>query len=249
MGKVELRVCVPFCTFLILNYRDDRPPISHFDWIEDDRLNVTYHAQYLTGAYRLDPYFQLAMGSFRPGFFRLQDIAPDRFYASEYYRRYYQQTELCDEVGMLTRQSDGSVSAISISRDVRHGPFRKTELTFWRTISPVLTELLWQHCEATLAAVDGMLQPAPVDTSTLIHRFCQGHAQLRLTKRESEIAALVLQGHSTLSASALLGLSPGTVKVHRKNIYRKLGISSQAELFTMLHGALNSRQWRSRPGA
>jgi DNA-binding CsgD family transcriptional regulator len=41
----------------------------------------------------------------------------------------------------------------------------------------------------------------------------------------------VLQGHSTESIARHLDISPGTVKIHRKNIYRKLGISTQAQLF------------------
>ena len=34
-----------------------------------------------------------------------------------------------------------------------------------------------------------------------------------------------------MSTGEVLGITPGTVKIHRKNIYAKLGISSQAELF------------------
>lgn len=55
-----------------------------------------------------------------------------------------------------------------------------------------------------------------------------------LTRREAQLAALILQGHSNLSAALDLGISRETVKVHRRNIYRKLDISSQAELFAAL---------------
>lgn len=54
-----------------------------------------------------------------------------------------------------------------------------------------------------------------------------------LSPREAEVVRLVLQGHSTPSAAAYLGISEGTVKVHRHHAYAKLGISSQAELFSM----------------
>ena len=42
---------------------------------------------------------------------------------------------------------------------------------------------------------------------------------------------MILQGHSTRSLAHHLDISPGTVKIHRKNMYRKLNISTQAELF------------------
>ena len=48
------------------------------------------------------------------------------------------------------------------------------------------------------------------------------------------VIALILQGHSNLSAALVLGVARQTVKVHRRNIYRKLMITSQAELFAML---------------
>ncbi len=54
-----------------------------------------------------------------------------------------------------------------------------------------------------------------------------------LTAREREIAQLILIGHSSNSISLNLGISLPTVKTHRRNIYTKLQISSQAELFSL----------------
>ena len=64
--------------------------------------------------------------------------------------------------------------------------------------------------------------------------FTQAYQQFGgklLSEREREIVALVLQGHSTESIAGRLDISPGTVKIHRRNIYRKLGIGTQAGLF------------------
>ncbi|MEK6205148.1 MAG: helix-turn-helix transcriptional regulator, partial [Amylibacter sp.] len=54
-----------------------------------------------------------------------------------------------------------------------------------------------------------------------------------LTAREQEVVQLILVGHSSNSVSLLLGISLTTVKTHRRNIYNKLQISSQAELFSL----------------
>lgn len=56
------------------------------------------------------------------------------------------------------------------------------------------------------------------------------HSDL-LTARESDICRLILQGHPTAGIAAVLGISPGTVKNHRKRMYRKLDITSERELF------------------
>jgi DNA-binding CsgD family transcriptional regulator len=56
---------------------------------------------------------------------------------------------------------------------------------------------------------------------------------LNLTSRETAIVDLVLQGHSSESIGLKLNISTGTVKVHRRNVYRKLGISSQTQLLAL----------------
>ncbi|MCY1450129.1 Bacterial regulatory protein, luxR family [compost metagenome] len=54
-----------------------------------------------------------------------------------------------------------------------------------------------------------------------------------LTEREREIAHLLLRGHSVKSSARVLDISPETVRMHRKHLYTKLEISSQAELFSL----------------
>jgi DNA-binding CsgD family transcriptional regulator len=57
---------------------------------------------------------------------------------------------------------------------------------------------------------------------------------ISLTNRQAEVALLVLQGHSSSSIGLRLGISPQTVKVFRKQLYKKCNISSQAELFALI---------------
>lgn len=54
-----------------------------------------------------------------------------------------------------------------------------------------------------------------------------------LSPREREVCALLLAGCSSDAVALRLGISRHTVKDHRKNIFRKLGISSLAELFAL----------------
>jgi DNA-binding NarL/FixJ family response regulator len=51
-----------------------------------------------------------------------------------------------------------------------------------------------------------------------------------LTPRETEILGLLARGHTVASAAAQLGISAHTVKSHVKNLYRKLDVSSRANL-------------------
>jgi len=54
-----------------------------------------------------------------------------------------------------------------------------------------------------------------------------------LTRREQSVAQMILMGRSSNSIALTLGISLPTVKSHRRNIYTKLRISSQAELFNL----------------
>nr|WP_255493832.1 helix-turn-helix transcriptional regulator [Pseudomaricurvus sp. HS19] len=52
-----------------------------------------------------------------------------------------------------------------------------------------------------------------------------------LTEREQDVAQLMLRGCKTTEIANLLGITESTIKVHRKHLYAKLQINSQAELF------------------
>jgi DNA-binding CsgD family transcriptional regulator len=64
--------------------------------------------------------------------------------------------------------------------------------------------------------------------------LCPSAWRERLTRREAEIADLLRLGCSSEAVALRLGLTRHTVKDYRKRIYRKLGISSLAELFALV---------------
>ena len=54
-----------------------------------------------------------------------------------------------------------------------------------------------------------------------------------LTPRERDVIHLILRGHNTESISNQLGISPNTIKRHRSRGYRKFGVGSHGELFSL----------------
>jgi DNA-binding NarL/FixJ family response regulator len=52
----------------------------------------------------------------------------------------------------------------------------------------------------------------------------------RMTNREIEVAGLVSIGLTNKAVAQQLMVSEGTVKIHLHNIYRKLRVSSRAQL-------------------
>lgn len=51
----------------------------------------------------------------------------------------------------------------------------------------------------------------------------------RLTRQETRVLALLLQGHHKKTAADAMGVSVNTVSFHLKNVYAKLGVHSKTE--------------------
>jgi len=52
------------------------------------------------------------------------------------------------------------------------------------------------------------------------------------------VVEYTLKGHSADAIGRILDIAAGTVRIHRRNIYSKLRISSQGELFSMFINTL-----------
>jgi len=56
----------------------------------------------------------------------------------------------------------------------------------------------------------------------------------QLSRRELQVAELVLRGHGNSSIAAMLGIAPATAKKHLSSIFEKVGVSSRAQLASRL---------------
>lgn len=63
-----------------------------------------------------------------------------------------------------------------------------------------------------------------------------------LPPREREVVELTLRGHPADAVGKLFSISSSTVRIHRKNIYSKLRINPQGELFSALLTAITNNQ-------
>lgn len=190
--------------------------------------------EYEIGPYLLDPFYKATANGIRSGLHKMAELAPDQFYKSEYYKSYYVQTGPVDEIAFFTPGKDGWVVVTSLMRAPSQPSFSTHDLRTLRVVEPLvrrIAELHWrtdERLKTTTQVEDG---------KEVLRRTVQDALAARgmppLTPRELQVVGLVLEGHSSESIANLLDISAGTVRIHRKNVYAKMRISSQRELFAI----------------
>lgn len=219
---------------VVMAYRDAGPPVVLLHRAENPQVFARLETTYLAGAYRLDPYHDLHLTRAAEGAYRIRDIAPDAFQRSRYFTDYFEATTLIDEIAFVVPLVDGVSLNLCLGRDARSGRvFGAVEQAECRRMVPVIAAL----ARAEWRGLEGAAESAE-DTPALLVRAAARRG-IKLSPRQAMVALLILRGHSTPSIGLRLGISAQTVKVFRKQLYQRCGISSQGELFSLLLPLLN----------
>lgn len=218
------QIC-PVDHFVLFVYEGNHRPLALFDTFPPDKRHV-YVEDYQVGPYLLDPFYLACTRNQAPGLWRLRQFAPDHFYLGEYYVTYYQQTGLTEEIAFFVDLAEGAKAVLSLMRGTCNPAYSREEMQLLDCAQPVVAQVVneaWALCRAHA--------PRPVqDLDYKIREAFDQFGAHVLTAREQEVVQMLLRGHSSASVAEHLAISPGTVKIHRKNIYAKLGIGSQSEL-------------------
>lgn len=223
-----LKSLTDFDFSIVFAYYQSEKPICLFHTFSP-RKRVVFVDDYLKGPYLLDPFFKACGRMVDSGLYRIRDIAPDRFYQSEYYRSYYIQTGLSEEICYTLYLPKGVAVVISLMRSGESSRFSVREFRLLDSVSPIVVSLARLHWR-------GVPEKFEIETRedhSLVENTVSALFSQRITPRETQVVAQVLEGHSSDSIAKNLGISVGTVRIHRRNVYAKLRISSQQELFSI----------------
>lgn len=214
----------------IVAYRQAGPSVILHTQASSTQVFAELRSTYIAGAYLLDPYFDLHLRHAPAGLYRLRDVAPDAFQRSRYYLEYYEQTTLLDELAFIAYPAPGVSLNICLGRDqTSDKPFVLRQIQACQRLAPLVIALAERHW------ADLRPHPGPADdTVGRLQRAVLSTHQISLSRRQAEVALLILKGHSTPSIALRLGVAPQTVKVFRKQLYVRCTISSQAELFGLM---------------
>jgi len=195
--------------------------------------------RYYKRGYLLDPFCLAVDNGLAEGFYPLSQIAPDDFFRSEYYRVYYQRCGSMEDAHFIVDLADGRKLSLCVFYGQNSARFSKRELALLQSAWPLLRELLRQFDrQGGLGACLGSShenkeQLTEADIEHKIRAAFNNLQYAHLTEREQQVAHLLLCGHSVKSSAKQLAISPETVRMHRKHLYSKLQIGSQAELFAL----------------
>lgn len=231
-----LRQVLAFEWWMVMIYREQANPemlCENFTGSWRARGLTTYVA----GFYVLDPFYIMSRSLDHPEVCRLGDIAPDGFLESEYHRAHYASGRIGDEVNYLWPLEPGVTLAVSLERSEHCVPYSDVDVASMEAVQPLLYALACKHWSMVRQEA---APPASLEVGRLVQEAAANFGRRVLTPRECEVVKLVLRGYSTKSISQALGISPGTVKVHRENIYGKLAVSSQAELFNLFIASVSA---------
>lgn len=225
----------PYDFCMIFYYPPQKGPVPLFDGLTPEGYGPGV-LNYLRETYVINPFYRALATGLDPGLHAMRDLAV-RIGARQDADALTVQRDDKEELGFVTAGwprnvtelmlaaplGDGSAIEVSLSRLKAEGV--PAEQGVLEHLTPVLIAGIQKHVEF---APDAFHPPADqADGAFLL----EDEAFRNLTRREFEIVEMILSGHSSPAIALHLDIALPTVKTHRRNIYRKLGISAQGELF------------------
>ncbi|MBE7729330.1 helix-turn-helix transcriptional regulator [Komagataeibacter sp. FXV3] len=219
---------VAFDTWVAMIFQPGHRPVVLADCPDDAAADALLH-DYLARLHLLDPFCRFALSGPEAGLYHIDDIAPELFRQTEYYQTYYRHMVDHDEVQFLAPIGGGRVISLSLGS---RGVFSAADMGVLQLYAAWVLPLM--VLAVRLGTGGAQAGNAGEDLQAVLERLgCP-----RLTAREMDVMVLMQAGHSTKSIAQSMRISPHTIKVHRRNIYEKLGVSTQAEVFALLSGRM-----------
>lgn len=231
-----LRAIAPFEIYTVTVFGINRTPIFLFGNLEQFVSPIVIE-KFLAGTYLLDAVYSACCENVPPGLYRLSDLAPDNYFASDFYNSAdfhpcvsEDAGSLAEEIVYMAKPLENIYLVVSLMRRKGLSAFAPEEFDNLKLVEPVVLETMVEHWHSTVSKA---YQPETLTADSTMEKAFATFAKDKLSPREQTIVSLLLRGHSTLSVAHNLDIAEGTAKVHRRNIYDKLRITSQAELFLM----------------
>jgi DNA-binding CsgD family transcriptional regulator len=218
-----VRELVPQDLVTVTRYSTTQRP----EFVSHRNFSDAMVARYLEIYYLYDPFFHYWRGRQRPGVVPLRNLAGRDVKRGRYVAEFLAQSVICDEVGLLLDDGPGWCLGIFLERSRK--AFSGAEIARLQGQFPVFAAL---HALDIKSRQPGFRR---TDQAPAVARKVDEHLPdglwPELSNRERQLVGLILAGYPTALIARRLSISVGTVKNHRRSIYRKLDITTERELF------------------
>jgi len=192
---------------------------------------------YLESLYLLDPVYDHFLRRTLPTCALLHDICPDDFFESDYFLKYWSSVNIVSEFSINAHYDDDTMLHLPLSRTAGSSPFSQDDMDLLTAVSPAVVAAMRCFWEASRAGFER--DAANADSFHARLRFVMDNFGCSiLTAREMDVMQLTMRGYSDKLLARELGITPGTVRNHKKSIFSKLQVSSQGQVFGLLLDAL-----------
>lgn len=230
-----LKKIAPFDIYTVTVFSANARPFFLFGNLAEF-VSSSVIKKFLSGTYMLDAVYTACCERVPEGLYRLTELAPDNYFSSDFYNSADFHPCVSDDAGSLAEEivymakpTDNLYLVLSLMRRKGYTAFDEIEFDNLKLLQDVVVETSIEHWKQSVTAS----VPATSSSQSTLEKAVATFAKDKLSPREQTIVSLLLRGHSTLSVAHNLDIAEGTAKVHRRNIYDKLGITSQAEMFLM----------------
>lgn len=221
----ELALLIPSAQWWVIFYRKGEVPILFSYYDRNTRAD-----RYAEGPYLHCPFYNAFVRCIEPGCYSaraLGNAEPIKF--QRYADYYFEPMGPLDEIGMLEWLDDQTMVLVSLDRSSDMPRYSGQDLARLACLSPVTTSVVrnaWKQAGGAYQAGHAQREALFDRHTERMESFGRGV----LTEREVEIARYLLKGFSAKEVARISGITEGTARVHMRQIYAKLGVSSQVQL-------------------
>lgn len=242
--SVGLHEFVQFKNFIVFAFREGFAADLVYTNLDHEHLRRQMRP-YIDGLFLLDPFYISATADRRPGLLQLSEVAPEDFEQSEFFQTFYGAVDVYDELHYVVPIAPGRSVHVFLERELPAQKYATEEIACLQALEPIVTATIRAHWRWR----DGAMPrdaTSPIQSAGGIDAIIRAMKPGELTQREVEVVGLSLRGHSSKLIGRALGISDGTVTNHKRNVYEKLGVHSQSQLFSLFLSTLSDG--RREPG-
>ena len=233
-----LRIVADFDDVVVIKYRAGASPTVPYTTLSESTAES--FTTLVQGLYLQSPFYGFCRKG-EKGLNVLCDIAPGSLFESGLDQQCMKPVHLIDEAGYAIQSpDDGPFYLFSLGRTDDSTVYSKSEIEALEHLEPIVEQALLRH--ERLCSNPAATDAAELSSGKLGRSRLNALASESLTEREQEIVGYLVRGYSSKACARKLGISPATERVHRKNIYDKLGVRSQSELLASVLDSLLAHQ-------